>query len=395
MKWDENSLRVTDPGPIGKIALICGLIGLAASGYGYTVDHAQFFYSYLTAFFFWLSIGLGALFFVMLHYLSNAKWSVVIRRLSENIMLGLPFMALFFIPVIFGMHDLFHWTHEEAMLTDPILAGKQSYLNVNFFLIRAAGYFIIWSFLSIYLYRKSIKQDKKHEEGFFKSVRKVSAPGMILFAMTITFASFDWLMSLDPHWFSTIFGVYLFSGSFLAFLSVVGITGRYLHSQGILRGVITDEHFHDIGKFLFAFTVFWAYMAFSQYFLIWYADIPEETYWFLNRWEGTWRGFSMLLLFGHFVLPFLLLLPRWSKRNAVMLIIMSLWILLMRWVDLYWLIFPNHSPDGVHLSWMDLSTMAGIGGILSWFVWGRITSQALIPVNDPDLGISLKHTNSA
>jgi len=395
MKWDENSLRITNPGPVGTIALACGLIGLAASGYGFTIDRAQFFYSYLTAFFFWLSIALGGLFFVMLHYLANAKWSVVIRRLSENIMLALPVMALFLIPVFLGMHDLFHWTHEEVVQADKILAGKQSFLNANFFIIRGISYFVIWSLLSVYLYRKSIKQDQKHEAGFLKSVRAVSAPGMILFALTITLASVDWLMSLDPHWFSTIFGVYLFTGSFLAFLSLVAIIGRYLSGQGVLKGILTDEHYHDIGKLLFAFTIFWAYMAYSQYFLIWYADIPEETYWFLNRWVGTWKGFSMLLLFGHFVLPFLLLLPRWSKRNAVMLTIVALWILLMRWVDLYWLIFPTHSPDGVHLSWMDISTLAGIGGIFIWFVWNRITSQPLIPVNDPDLGLSIKHTNSA
>lgn len=393
MKFDSETYKFTESGKLGNIALAIGLVSLAASAYGFAVDRGQWYYSYLTAFMFWLSIGLGGLFFTLLHYLTNARWSLVIRRLSETSMITLPFMAVMFIPILFGMHDLYHWTHYDAVMADSILVKKVAYLNIPFFLVRSAAYFAIWSFLAIYLYKKSSRQDEENPEQWLKSVRVVAAPGMILFAGTITFAAFDWMMSLDPHWYSTIYGVYYFAGSFLSFLCFTVLCGRYLGSRGILKNIITVEHYHDLGKLIFAFIVFWTYMAYSQYFLIWYANIPEETVWFLKRWEGSWKEFSLLLIFGHFAIPFLGLLTQGAKRNAIALSVAAVWILLMRWVDLYWLIFPEHSRDGVHLSWIDFATMLGIGGLFVWFFWKRLTSRALIPVSDPYLKSSLSHTS--
>lgn len=393
MKWNAEKFEITELGALAKISLVLGLLGLAASGYGFTIDKGQLMHSYLTSFMFWISIALGGLFFVLVNYLANARWSVVTRKISESIMCSFPLLLILFIPILFSIHELYHWSHEEAVATDLILQTKTSYLNTPFFIIRSVGYFVIWIILTILLGNKSMSNEKKADPHYYKKVRKISAPGMILFAITITFASFDWLMSLDPHWFSTIFGVYLFSGSFLAFLCFFVLIGKYLASQGILKDIITVEHYHDVGKLMFGFIIFWSYMAFSQYFLIWYANIPEETYWFLKRWEGSWVTMSMVLLFGHFVIPFILMLTRWSKRNTFMLVFMALWILAMRWVDLYWLIFPTHSESGVYLSWMDLSTMVGIGGVFVWFVMFRMTKDKLIPLNDPDLGTSLHHVN--
>jgi hypothetical protein len=251
-----------------------GVLGLAAAGLGYSMDHHHFFFAYLTAFTFWVSISLGALFFTMLHHLTGAKWSVVIRRLSESIMLPLPWMFLFAIPMFFGLHELYHWSHADAVAVDPILQWKSGYLNVNFFIIRTVIYFLIWSALALLLYRASLSQDKGHTEELAARMRKLSAGGMIIFALTTTFAGFDWLMSLEPHWYSTIFGVYYFAGGFICFLSVLAVFVIFLRSKGVLANAVTVEHHHDIGKLMLGFTIFWSYIAFSQYFLQWYGNIP-------------------------------------------------------------------------------------------------------------------------
>jgi len=252
--------------------------------------------------------------------------------------------------------------------------------------------------VALYLRRISNRQDQEHSEKLMFNARKVSAPAMILFAITITFASFDWLMSLDPHWFSTIFGVYLFSGAFLAFLCTLILVTICNKRNGVLEGVITVEHRHDIAKFTFAFIIFWTYMAFSQYLLIWYANIPEETYWFLKRWDGHWKLISLIVIFGHFAFPFLALITRAAKRSMVWMGLMALWILAMRWVDLYWIVFPSSHEGGLHLpgiTWIGaLGSMMAIGGFFVWFFWSRYTSKPLVPVKDPRLAASIEFVNN-
>jgi hypothetical protein len=224
-------------------------------------------------------------------------------------------------------------------------------------------------------------------------MRKISAPGMLLFALTVSFAAFDWLMSLDPHWYSTIFGAYVYSGCFLAGLSFFVVVAVYQRRQGVLTDIITVEHFHDLGKLMFAFIIFWGYMAFSQYFLIWYANIPEETVWYLDRWVGAWVPMSLVIIFGHFAVPFIALIFRATKRKPIFLAIVSLWLLLMHWVDIYWLVFPNLYHHGAQFSWMDITTMMGIGGVFVWYFWRRYTGAALVPVGDPGLQQSIQFTN--
>ncbi|MFQ5631243.1 MAG: hypothetical protein ACE5I1_20925, partial [bacterium] len=299
---------------IGKIALIAGGAGLALSALGLFIDAKQFYHSYLTAFFFWVTIGLGGLFFTMLHHLTGATWSVVLRRFAESIMVALPVMVILFLPIIPGLHDLYHWTHEEAVATDHILQQKAPYLNIPFFLIRVLVYFGVWFLMARTLRGYSLKQDADTQVDFNDKMRKFSAPGMLLFALTLTYAAFDWLMSLNPHWYSTIFGVYIFTGSLLDVLAFILLSALYLRGKGILQNVITIEHYHDLGKLLFAFKVFWAYISFSQYMLIWYGNIPEETEFFLQRWEGSWKIVSLIIVFCHFALPFLILATRAAKR---------------------------------------------------------------------------------
>ncbi len=394
MQIDLKTYRLTDPGKLGMIALVVGILGLLVSILGFTSDRTQFFYSYLVAFVFWTSIGLGGLFFTMLHHLADAKWSMVLRRISESVMSTLPLMGLFAIPLLFGIHDLYHSSHADVMATDELLKAKEPFLNQAFFIIRTVGYFVIWSLLTFFLFRNSVKQDSVHSDKLTAQWRRVSAPGMILFAVTSTFAAFDWLMSLDPHWYSTIYGVYMFTGGFLAAISFIILSASYQRRQGILKEEITIEHYHDLGKLLFGFLVFWAYMAFSQYFLIWYANIPEETVWFLDRWENAWKSLSLLMIFGHFAFPFLALLTRGAKRSVVWLSVMSCWILFMRWVDIYWLAMPTLHEHGPQFSWIDLSTMCGIGGIFIWYCWRKYTSHPVLPVNDPGLKESLEFVNN-
>lgn len=392
MKINTETFKLTEPGSFGRNALIVGALGLALSGAGYFMDSKQFFHSYLVAFVFWTSIGLGGLFFTLLNHLVGAEWSIVLRRISETIMMTLPVMIIFFIPLIFGFHDLYHWSHPEVVDTDPILKAKSGYLNPTFFILRTVVYFVIWFIFGQMLYKMSIKQDggdQTHNE----RMRRISAPGMILFAFTCTYAAFDWLMSLQPHWFSTIFGVWYFAAGLLACLAFINLFAQILRKNGVLENQITIEHYHDIGKLKFAFTIFWAYISFSQFFLIWYANIPEETIFYLHRWEGSWQYVSLLLIFGHLMLPFLWLIPRATKRSLPAMAFIGVWLLLMHWVDLYWSVFPNLHEHGFHLSWMDLTTMAGIGGIFLWALWTRFASNALIPVKDPKLDKSLHFAN--
>lgn len=399
MKFDSSTYRFTEPGKLGKIALSAGLVFLVISVLGYFQDSAQFFLAYITSFMFWLSIALGGLFFTMLHHLTGAKWSTVLRRVSESAAGTIPLMLILFIPILFGLHELFHWSHPEVYdpaspSFDELLKKKEAYLNVPFFVIRAVIYFAVWFLLSHYLTKTSVAQDSGHDDKLTGQMRRVSAPGMVLFALTITFASFDWLMSLDAHWFSTIFGVYIFSGAFLAIMSFMILVGYFQRRRDVLTDVITVEHYHDLGKLTFGFIIFWAYMAFSQYFLIWYANIPEENYWYLYRWDNSWKYVSLVIIFGHFVIPFVGLLTRAAKRTIPYLAVMAGWILVMRWADLYWLVMPTHHQGGFHFSWMDVTTCVGVGGLFVWFFWKRYTSYAVVPVKDPGLEASIHFTNT-
>lgn len=390
MEFDSKTYRLSSVGNPGRNLLIIGIVALLLSLAGYFIDSGQFFHSYLVAFVFWCTVSLGGLFFVMIHYLTNATWSVVLRRLGENIMMLLPVMAVFAIPMLFGLGDLYHWSHADIVHADPLLEGKSAYLNIPFFIIRMVAYFAIWILLARYLYKLSLKQDVEHNDSLLRKAVKASAPGMILFALTITFFSFDLLMSLDSHWYSTIYGAYVFAGSFLSFLCFITLYIITLRKRGILADTITLEHFRDLGKLIFAFLIFWGYMAFSQYLLIWYGNIPEETVWFLHRWDGNWKIISLVLVFGHFVIPFFVLFPMEIKKNMPVMMVMSTWILIMHWIDIYWLVMPTLHPHGIYFSWMDLTTMIGIGGIFIWRFLRINYSRPLVPVNDPRLESSIK-----
>jgi hypothetical protein len=339
-------------------------------------------------------VPLGALFFTMLHHLVGAKWSVVVRRLSENIATVFPVLAILFIPLLFGIHHLFEWSHAEVVSADPILAGKTPYLNTPFFIIRAVVYFAAWWLLGTMLYKVSLRQDAGHSQAITDRMKRISAPGIFLFAFTLSGAAFDWLMSLDPHWYSTIFAVNYFGSSFVAGIAVLIIMVLALGRSGVLATSITVEHLQDLAKLLFAFIIFWGYTAFSQYMLIWYGNIPEETEWFLARWQGGWKTVSLVIVYCHFVIPFLAMLFRATKRSRFWMAFFACWMMAAHWINMYWLIYPALYKDGPRFSWMDLGTFLAIGGISAWYVWRQVVARPLVPVNDPKLDASLSHVNA-
>jgi hypothetical protein len=375
-------------------------IGLAAGGAGLVVSlllgagqPEQFYFSWLTAFLFWLSLALGAQFFVLSHFVSKASWSVVVRRLAENVMAALPLFALLFVPILVGLDRLFPWADPAELAHHPLPPGKERYLNPTFFIARAAIYLAAWSIIAAWIGGRSRRQDQTGEVAITLRLIRHSAPALVLFAVTVSFAAVDWIMSLDPHWYSTIFGVYYFAGCVVGCFALLVVLAAAMRRAGLLSTALTVEHFHDLGKLLFAFTVFWAYIAFSQYFLIWYGNIPEETVFYLHRAEGSWRTVSVLLGAGHFGAPFLFLMPRTIKRRTGLLVLGAVWMLGMHFVDLHWLVMPALHPHGLHPSLLDLSTLVAIGGLFAAVVGWRMRAHALLPIRDPRLDESLTFEN--
>jgi hypothetical protein len=364
---------------------VCAMLGMA--------DPRQFFFSWLVSFLFFLSLALGALFFVLIQYAAQGGWGIVVRRIGETMFATVPVLAALFLPVLLGLHELYEWSHADVVARDALLQWKTPYLNVPFFLIRAAIYFGCWSFIALLYYRRSRGQDATGDPRVSARLRRVAGPAIIVLALTQTFASVDWIMSLTPHWYSTIFGVYFFAGSFVGFIALLSVVAVAMRRAGLLDTAITAEHLHDIGKLLFGFTAFWAYIAFSQFFLIWYANLPEETVWYQARMEGSWLTVSLLLMAGHFVAPFFYLMGRAVKRRGWTLAVGGAWLLAMHFVDLYWQVMPTLHPEGVRPSPLDVAAFVAVGGCIVAAAGWLMRRQALVPLRDPRLAESLAFEN--
>ncbi len=394
VQMDNHTFQLTSKGVFSRQMFILAVVTFGLSLIGLFTNTRQFFFSYLVAWVFWVSVGLGAMFFVMLSHLTGTVWGIVLRRLNEAVMASVPYLALGFIPILLGMHHLYEWTHPEVVAAHHALQTKTAYLNIPFFAVRAFIYFLVWYLVARKLYRLSLEQDHVSTIEHIAKMRKASALGMVLFALTITFAAFDWLMSLEPEWYSTIYGVYIFSGGFVAALAFMILAFSLLRRKGILNEQVTIEHYHDLAKLLLSFTIFWGYMAFSQYFLIWYANIPEETVFYLKRWEGSWKVFGLFLVFGNFLVPFLGLISRAAKRSLPFLQFIALWTLFAHWVDLYWNAVPVLHPQGIQLSWLDATLFVAFGALFLMLYWKHFSAHPLLPVGDPQLEKSIKFVNS-
>ncbi len=369
-----------------------GALGLVGTFATYSSNQKHIYHSYLFAFMTMLSIALGCLAFVIIQHVVRAGWSAVIRRIAENAMMTLPVFVLLFIPVYVGVHDLYHWSHAESL--DDILKAKAPYLNMEFWRIRAVVYFVIWGVLAVFFYRKSTAQDDNQKDpSLTRSMWKASGVAVLLFGLSQTFASFDWLMSEQPHWYSTMFGVYYFAGSMLGAYAFMTLVAKGLQKGGLLKTAITTEHYHDLGKFLFGHTVFWAYIGFSQFFLIWYANIPEETEFFIHRLHHGWETVSYALPLVHFFIPFFFLLSRHVKRHPTGILVGAFYVMAMHILDVWWLVMPNAGGHMGEKIWIDACALLGVGGAFLAVFGFVMNRHKLIAIGDPRLEESLAHEN--
>lgn len=364
-------------------ALAVGVAALVLCVLGAFFSPAHFLRAYLLGYVFWIGITLGCLAIVMLHHLSGGGWGLIIRRVLESATRTLPLMAVLFLPIAIGVQRLYVWARPEEVTRSPILLHKAPYLNVGFFLMRAGFYFAVWLGMSYLLNKWSREQDQSADPGPMRRLEAVSGPGLVLFGLTVTFASIDWVMSLEPAWFSSIFGILFMGGQALSAIAFVTAITVVLAGSKPMSEIIAPRHLHDLGKLMLAFVMLWAYFAFSQFLIIWSGNLPEETPWYFHRLQSGWKWVGLILILFHFVLPFLLLLSRDLKRNGRRLAIVALVVIVMRLVDLFWLIAPEFSREAFQVHWMDVAAPVGLGGIwVAFFTW-QLRQRPLLPLHDP------------
>jgi hypothetical protein len=393
---DAAHLRVDQIGfdqPAGlrrleRNALIVGVLGAVICIIAAIVAPAeQFLRSYLLAFVFWLNLTLGCLGILMLAHVSSAEWAFPIRRILEAAGRNVWWMAVLFVPVLIGLPKLYSWAAPGALQSDKLLRSQHIYLNIPGFIIRTILYFAVWSALAWLLSRWSWTQDSPPERSRMRRFQNLAGAGLLIYGWTMTFASVDWMMSLDHHWRSTIYGFYIIAGQGLNGFAFVIIAAVLLWPYRPLSQVMTHTHLHDISKLMFAFLILWAYQAFSQGLIYWAGNMPSEISWYINRTTGGWWWVGLSLIFLQFFLPFFLLLSQNLKRDPRRIIWVAAFIMLMRWVDLYWLIIPNF-PDTrghLHFSWINIPTTLGIGGLWVFLFLRNLRARPLIARYDPML----------
>jgi len=354
-------------------------------------------HGYLAAFGVGLAITAGAVFWVCLQHLVNARWSIVVRRVGEVFAANSPLLGALalplIVPVMMGKSLVYIWADKAIVAADHALEHKAGYLNPGFFLVRMLVYFGFWTWLSRFYLSRSRRQDETGGPELVPAMRRIAGPAMIVYALTVTFCAVDLLMSVDPLWFSTMFGVYFFASCVLLVHVTLILSLMWLQQKGRLAKSVTTEHYHDLGKMLFAFTIFWAYVGFSQFMLIWYANIPEETAFFKLRFAGGWGNVSWTLVFGHFVIPFFGLLSRHIKRSKSALAFWCFWTLAMVYIDMYWLVLPTIDADEPNVRLMDLLALVGVLSALVAGAAREIGKKNLIPTKDPRLEQSLAFEN--
>jgi hypothetical protein len=369
--------------------LTAGGAGLLVSLVGWFLDATQFYQSYLMAYMLCLSVTLGCLALGMMHQLSGGAWGVVIRRPIGAASRVLPVMTLLFLPVLLGMGHLYIWTHADVVAHDEVLQAKHPYLNVPFFLARTAIYFASWNAISYFLNAWSLEQDRSADPRIARKMQLLSAGGLVVYGLTITFASFDWLMSIEPHWYSTIYGVLIMGGQGLSAMAFLIVVLVWLSRRPPLDRIVARAHFHDLGNLTLAFVMLWAYFSFSQYLIIWAGNLPQEISWYVNRLQTGWRFIGVALVLFHFAVPFVLLLSRTVKREGRLIVLVAMAILLSRLLDLFWLIAPEFHTRGITVSWLDVVLPLALGAIwLGSFIW-QLRGRAILPLHDPQFGEAL------
>jgi hypothetical protein len=379
-------------GRAGLVGLGLGVVGVVLLLVSYFMDARQFFFSYLTAYAWALTIALGALILLAIAHASGARWFVAIRPLAESCASSLPIFAVLFLPVALGIPALFAWVDPSTLPAHDrhLVEEKTAYLNVPFFLVRAVVYFVVWSGLALFLQRWSERMTPDTALALRGRQRLTSALGLVALAFTVTFAAFDWIMSLEPAWFSTSIGVYLFSGAMVGALSAMAIL-FHLVGRGVLADVLNEGHLRAVGKLLFTFVVFWAYIAYTQFYIIWIADIPELTSWYRHRMTGTWWHYAGVLAVGHFAIPFAILLSRNVKRRSGPMAVIGAWLLLMHFLDVHWLVMPVLHTDGFRPHLADFAAALAVGGLAFAFGAWRATRRDLASRHDPFFAYSIRY----
>jgi hypothetical protein len=373
------------PAAVGRIrqrAIIVAAVGVAAMAGALLVSPARFFQSYLTAFIFWTSLSLGCLGLLMVHHLSGGAWGLVIRRLLEAGAKSLALMAVLFVPLLFGLRHVYQWAQPEAVARDPILQWKQQFLNVPFWTIRTFLYFGIWTGMAFLLAKWSTEQDREASANQIRRFSRFSGPGLVVFGLTLSLASIDWMMSVDPHWFSTIYGFIMIGGAGLSALTFVVLCLALLGGSEPLAGIVQPKHLHDLGKLIFAFVMLYAYFTFSQFLIVWSANLPEEIPWYIRRLSNGWQYVMLGLVLLHFALPFALLLSATVKHNLHSLTRIALLVFVMRIADIHFQVAPQFH-EGAALTWVDLAAIAGVGGLWVVAFCALLKAHPLLPVNDP------------
>jgi hypothetical protein len=376
---------------IGTMALVTGVAGVVLLVLGFFLDRDQLFRSYLVGWAYWLGPALGSLGLALLYHLTGGQWGVASRRILEAAARTLPALAVLFLPLVFGLESVYEWAREGTVAGDPVLQHKARYLNEGAWIARSAVFLAVWVVLALLLDRWSARQDAAPSPALVRRLRRLAAPGLVLLVLTETFAAMDWFMSLDPHWYSTIYGVWFLGGHGIAALALLIVVAAFLERRPPLAGVLRPLHFHDWGKLLLAFTLLWTYFSVSQLLIIWSADIPEEVLWYEHRLHGGWQAVGLALALLHFAVPFLLLLSRDLKRDARLLVPVALLLLGMHWVDYFWNAAPTYSPGDFRLHWLDLAAPVAVGGLWVWRFVRELKSRPLMPVGDPNLEEMLEH----
>ncbi len=382
--FKENVALTSKLKKLQQYALIVGAVGLVlAIIIGFFKPAGQFFQSYLFAYIFWIQVSIGGMIVLMIHHVAGGTWSALLKRILEASMLVLPLMALLLLPVIlFGMQALYPWARPEAA-GDPVLQQKAPYLNVPFFTIRAIVYFAAWIAMAYFLRKWSLQRDKDANPGLLQKMQKLSAIGILITGITITFASIDWMMSLEPHWYSTIYGMRFGISAFVSGISFAIIVALWLKKFTPFSEVITEKSLNDWGSFMLAGVMLWAYIAFSQYLIIWSGNLKEEIPWYIKRTEGGWEWIGLALIFIHFVLPFAFLLTRKARRSPELLMKVTVMVFVMRIIDIFWRIMPAFYPKHFHICITDIVAWLGIGGIWLALFIRHFLSKPLLPLNDP------------
>jgi hypothetical protein len=382
------------------LALPVGAAGLVVCAAAWLLWPDAFFHAYLVGYVFWVGISLGCLGLTMLHHLVGGGWGLPIRRPMESAGVTLLPLAILFLPIALGLPHLYEWARPEAVAADAILQAKSPYLNVGAFLARTGCYFAIWLVLALLIDRLSAAQDQRSDFGPTRWLGGFAGPGLILLFLSGSFAAIDWMMTLEPHWVSSIYGAMVVVGEGLSTLAMLVVIVVSMSDRRPMAKAAASDHLHDLGNLMLAFTMLWAYMSFSQYLIIWSGNLPEEIPWYLRRARGAWQWVGLALIVFHFFLPFFVLLFRENKRYGRLLVRVAYWILAMHWLDLVWLIIPasieiESGSTGPQIPWgtvlLSLASLVGVGGIwLAAFLW-RLKAWPLIPLNDPNLNVVLEH----